>query len=75
MRTFTMEDGVKVKEDIYTHMMRRIITLSNPKKLKFSFELTRHDVEYLGRYVEYRSQKIIVVWRRDNMNDCDFIVL
>lgn len=56
-------------------MLRRIITLRNPKKLLFSFELTRHGVQYLGRYVKYRGQKIIVVWRRDNMKDADFIVL
>jgi len=62
-------------DDINAHFIRRLITLGNPKKLKFSFELTRHDIEYLGRYLKYRGKKIIVVWRRDNIADADYIVL
>ena len=56
-------------------MIQRLIKFDNPKDVKFSFSIIRNGIEFLGKYLKYRGQKIVILWRRDDLTDCDYLVL
>ena len=63
------------EDDLHARMLRRLITLGDPKKIKWQFQVERHGNFYSGRYIKYRGQKIIVVWRRSDVTDADLVIL
>lgn len=56
-------------------MIQRLIKLGDKKKVIFHFNFMRHGNQYSGRFIKYRGQQLIIVWRTADLKDCDFLIL